>query len=97
MISDIHKFLIDNKKQIITTTGDYPPVEGEFVDVTTKLIEKGYEPAIYDFSIEDGDINFTDEVLNMDKVIVIISYDLEKINKLIISTVETKSGAKIRS
>ena len=38
-------------------------------------------PAIYDFSIEDGDINFTNEVLNMDKVIVIISYDLEKINK----------------
>ena len=75
------EFLIDNKKQIITTTGDYPTVEGEFVDVTTKLIKRGYEPAIYDFSIEDGDINFTDEVLNMDKVIVIISYDLEKINK----------------
>ena len=75
------EFLIDNKKQIITTTGDYPTVEGEFVDVTTKLIKKGYEPAIYDFSIEDGDINFTDEVLDMNKVIVIISYDLEKINK----------------
>ena len=38
------EFLIDNKKQIITTTGDYPSVEGEFIDVTTRLIKKGYEP-----------------------------------------------------
>ena len=75
------EFLIDNKKQIITTTGDYPTVEGEFIDVTTRLIKKGYEPAIYDFSIEDGEIDFTDEILNMNKVIIIISYDLEKINK----------------
>tara|TARA_B100000989_G_scaffold290313_1_gene263295 strand:- start:73 stop:864 length:792 start_codon:yes stop_codon:yes gene_type:complete len=75
------EFLIDEKKQIITTTGDFPSAEGEFIDVTTRLIKKGYEPAIYDFSIEDGEINFTNEVLDMDKVIVIISYDLEKINK----------------
>src|SRR5690625_5198407 len=46
------KFLIDGKEEIITTFGDYPQVDGEFVDVDTKMISEGYIPPIHDFMIE---------------------------------------------
>src|SRR5690606_3033046 len=47
------KFKVDGKEKIIVTHGDYPEVNnGEFLDVQTTLVQKGYEPPIHDFTIE---------------------------------------------
>ena len=66
----------EEKKYV--TNGEYPNVKGDFVEVQTKLIQKGYEPSIYDFSIEvDGD-NITEELLSEEKLLLYVSYNLEK-------------------
>jgi uncharacterized membrane protein YphA (DoxX/SURF4 family) len=45
---------------------------------TTKQISKGYEPPIHDFDlILDGE-DITEEVLSMDRVILVVCYDLRK-------------------
>src|SRR5690606_31339169 len=50
------KFKVGQGEKIVVTHGDYPQVDGEFVDVQTTLVQKGYEPPIHDFTIErDGE------------------------------------------
>ena len=46
------KFNVDGVEKIVVTNGDYPTVDGEFIDVETKEVQKGYEPPIHDFTIE---------------------------------------------
>ncbi len=76
------KFDVNGKEEVIKTMGDYPSVEGDFISVDTEVIDEGYQPPIYDFSIENsnGD-NLTEYFLHEDNVVVIISYSLEKIEK----------------
>ncbi|AWG26714.1 BT_3928 family protein [Flavobacterium kingsejongi] len=54
------------------------PEGAEFVDRKDKLITQGYVPPIHDFSIEKDGTDYTEEMLNTPKLILIISYDLEK-------------------
>ena len=71
------EFEVDGKNTIISTTGSYPEVDGTFTgNVETELVQKGYEPPIHDFSIEKNGVDITPEVLEEEKVILIISYDL---------------------
>ena len=72
------KFNIDGKEKVITTLGDYPEVEGEFIDVKTTEIQKGYEPPIHDFTIERNGEDHTETMLNEDRLIMVISYDMDK-------------------
>ena len=67
----------DETKKYITN-GEYPYTKGDFLAVETKLIQKGYEPSIYDFSIEVNGNNLTDEILSEEKLLIYISYNLEK-------------------
>ena len=53
-------------------------IRDSFLTVETKLIQKGYEPSIYDFSIEVNGNNLTDEILIEEKLLIYISYNLEK-------------------
>ena len=75
------KFNVNGKEQIFKTTGSYPSVKGTFISVDTKVIEEGYQPPIYDFSIEADDQDLTTHFLNEENVLVIVSYSLEKIEK----------------
>ena len=75
------KFNVNGEEKIITTNGSYPSVDGNFISVDTKVIEEGYHPPIYDFSIETEDENLTEHFLNEDNLIVVISYSLEKIER----------------
>ena len=75
------KFKVNGKEQIISTNGSYPSVEGEFLSVDTKVIKEGYEPPMYDFSIESEDEDLTDYFLSEENLIVVVSYSLEKIER----------------
>ncbi|WP_027138803.1 BT_3928 family protein [Gaetbulibacter saemankumensis] len=83
------KFNVNGTEQVVTTDGSYPEVDGDFVDVETKVIEEGYQPPIYDFSIESEDEDLTEAFLAEEKLIVIVSYSLEKI--------ETGGAQKLKS
>ncbi|NAS32496.1 DoxX family membrane protein [Flavobacteriaceae bacterium R38] len=75
------KFKIDGKEKVIKTTGDYPTVDGEYVDVKTKLIQEGYEPPVHDFTIEKNGEDFTEAMLAEEHLIAVIAYDLAKSDK----------------
>ncbi|MDO5106340.1 BT_3928 family protein [Capnocytophaga sp.] len=76
---DYHwKFMIDGKEQVIVTQGDYPKVEGEFIAVETKEVDKGYVPPIHDFFIEKDDESYFDQMMSKEKLLMVISYNLEK-------------------
>ncbi|NNE75864.1 MAG: DoxX family protein, partial [Pricia sp.] len=75
------KFQIDGEEKIIVTQGDYPQVDGEFVDVETTEVQKGYEPPIHDFTIERDGNDFADSLLQEPKLVTVIAYDLRKTNE----------------
>ncbi|TWO32601.1 DoxX family membrane protein [Seonamhaeicola sediminis] len=75
------KFNVNGEEQIIVTDGSYPTVEGDFVSVDTKVLDEGYTPPVVDFSIESDEEDLTEYYLNEEKVIVIVSYSLEKIER----------------
>tara|TARA_R110002050_G_scaffold4573_2_gene22128 strand:+ start:39769 stop:40866 length:1098 start_codon:yes stop_codon:yes gene_type:complete len=76
------KFKVDGEEKIFTTNGSYPSVEGDFISVDTKVIDEGYQPSIYDFSIENSEgEDLTLQVLSEDNLIVVVSYSLEHIEQ----------------
>jgi len=75
------KFNTNGEENIITTKGSYPTVEGDFISVDTKVIEEGYQPPVVDFSIEGNDGDLTNQYLSEEKLIMIVSYSLENIEK----------------
>lgn len=70
------KFDVNGEEKIITTNGDYPNVDGEFIDVDTKMIQEGYTPPIHDFTIERDGEDYTDKYLNDKNLIVVVAYSL---------------------
>lgn len=72
------KFIQNGEEKIVTTRGSYPQVEGDFVGVETELVQEGYAPPILDFSIEKDGENFTSEVLEEDRLLMIIAYSLNR-------------------
>ncbi|MFY8187931.1 MAG: BT_3928 family protein [Flavobacterium sp.] len=54
------------------------PADAEFVDRKDKLIKQGYVPPIHDFTLELNGEDYTEDILNMPKVLIFVSYDLSK-------------------
>lgn len=76
-MSFIYKVNGENKEFSMEELGNLP--EGaEFVDRKQKLIKEGFTPAIQNFTIEKDGENYTDIVLEEDKIILVVAYDLEK-------------------
>ena len=73
-------FNINGEKKVISTSGNFPDSEGTFVSVHTELIEEGYEPPILDFSMELGDIDYTDVLMKEKKLIIFVFYNISKTN-----------------
>jgi uncharacterized membrane protein YphA (DoxX/SURF4 family)/peroxiredoxin len=69
------KFNQNGEDKVITTNGDYPQVEGDFIEVNTREIQAGYEPPIHDFSIERNDTDFTAAMLEEENLVVVIAYN----------------------
>ncbi|MEM7381956.1 MAG: BT_3928 family protein [Bacteroidota bacterium] len=72
------KFNVNGEEKVIVTNGDYPTVDGELVDVETTEIQKGYEPPIHDFTIEQQGVDYASDLLEEDKLVMVIAYDLVK-------------------
>ena len=70
-------FNVDGQEKKIVTNGSYPTVQGDYVSVETKVIDEGFTPSILDFSIESADEDLTDFFLNEEKLLIIISYNLD--------------------
>ncbi|KAB1067135.1 DoxX family membrane protein [Tamlana haliotis] len=74
-------FNVNGEEKVIKTNGSYPSVDGDYVSVETKVIEEGYVPPIYDFSIETDGEDLTAQFLSEENLIVVVSYSLENIEK----------------
>ncbi|MBB3188455.1 BT_3928 family protein [Microbacter margulisiae] len=61
---------------------NYPDSTWTFVAQHTRLIKKGFTPAIHDFSIRDANMNdLTDSILNLNKYLfLLVSYDLDQMS-----------------
>ena len=78
-VVDYHwTFLVDGKEKTYTTSGNYPQVDGEFVKVDTEEITPGYEPPIHDFSLERNGRDYTESLMNEEKLVLIVAYDLDR-------------------
>jgi len=91
------KFIVDGTEKIISTSGEYPDINGEFISVETKLIEKGYEAPIHDFSMELNGEDMSGELLNEEKLLVFVLYNLSKSNFDTSSELITKSKQAIEN
>ncbi|HET8736185.1 MAG TPA: BT_3928 family protein [Pricia sp.] len=95
------KFKVDGEEKIIVTQGDYPSVDGEFIDVETTEVQEGYKPPIHDFTIEQNGKDFTDSLLQEPKLVMVIAYDLRKTNEDVYSELQKvtetamKNGYKV--
>ncbi|NRB61134.1 MAG: DoxX family membrane protein [Winogradskyella sp.] len=78
VIEYTYVFNVNGEEQEFVTNGSYPSVDGEFVDVTSKIIDEGYVPPIQDFSIESDEGDLTDEFLNTENLLVIAMYNINK-------------------
>lgn len=72
------KFLVAGQEKTFITNGSYPQVDGNFKEVQTRVISRGYTPPIVNFSIEKDDEDFTQTMLQEEKLVLIVSYDLDK-------------------
>ena len=72
------KFSVNGEEQIVVTNGEYPSVDGDFVGVETTEIQKGYEPPIHDFTIEQNGEDRSAQLLKENGLVMVIAYDLAK-------------------
>ena len=73
-------FNVNGQKEIFITNGSYPEINGEYIGVETKIIEEGFQPQILDFSIESDKENLTNFYLEKDRLLIVVSYDLNSAN-----------------
>jgi uncharacterized membrane protein YphA (DoxX/SURF4 family)/peroxiredoxin len=95
------KFNVNGNEEIYITNGDYPTVDGEFIEVETKELQAGYEPPVHDFTIEQEGEDFASSLLQEPKLVMVIAYDLRKSNLEVFKEVKSvtekalKAGYKV--
>jgi len=78
---DIWYYMVDGQIEEFATSDEPWKINGAvFKDRVTKLVSKGDEPKIHDFDLIDEftGLNFTDTILNMKRVLLVVCYDIEK-------------------
>ncbi|MGB6152058.1 MAG: BT_3928 family protein [Pricia sp.] len=90
------RFKVDGEDKIIVTQGDYPSVDGEFIDVETTEVQKGYEPPVHDFTIEQNGEDRAASLLQEPKLVMVIAYDLDKTNEDLYSEVRKVTDAALK-
>lgn len=72
------RFMVDGEEKVVTTAGEYPAVEGEFLGVETELLQEGYTPPIHDFTIEKNGENILPQVMQEDRLLMVVAYSLRR-------------------
>ncbi len=85
------KFIQDGEEVVITNKGEFPQIEGEYVGVETRLIREGDKPAITDFLIEKDGENVTMDILNREKLLMIVAYNLRNTEREGYETIQSLS------
>ena len=57
------------------------PAGATFVDRIDQVVSEGYKPPIHDFSMEKDGTDYKNELLNTAKLLIFITYDLQKSDK----------------
>ncbi len=91
------KFNVNGKEEIHISNGDYPTVDGEFIDVETEEIQAGYEPPVHDFTIEQAGEDFAASLLQEPKLVMVIAYDLRKSNLIEFKNIKTVADKAIKA
>ncbi|MDP5060294.1 MAG: DoxX family membrane protein [Maribacter sp.] len=91
------KFNVNGTEEIHISNGDYPTVEGEFIDVETEEIQAGYEPPVHDFTIEQEGEDFASSLLQEPKLVMVIAYDLRKSNLEEFKNIKTLADKAIKA
>ncbi|WP_460218366.1 BT_3928 family protein [Psychroserpens sp. MEBiC05023] len=74
----IWTYKLNGEEKTITDRGRGPAKYDEIVGVDTKVIVEADVPKIQDFSIESADEDLTEQFLEEDKLVMIVTYSLEK-------------------
>ncbi len=79
---DLWIYNIDGKDQMFTTEEKPWNIDGAtFVDRKTKIIEEGYEPPIHDFTMESNGEDIKEQLLQEEKLMLVVMYNMNKTNK----------------
>ena len=89
------RFDVNGKEETVVTNGEYPQVDGTFLDVETTEIQKGYEPPIHDFTIEQAGEDMAETLLEEDKLVMVIAYDLAKSHFDVYEKIKTVTDAAL--
>lgn len=73
-------FTNNGKEKIVVTNGSFPNEEGKYT-VETKMIQKGYEPPIHDYTMELEGKDYTSELLAEDNLVIVVAYSLSDSEK----------------
>lgn len=71
-------YTVDGKEEIITTDGLPPEGRPNYDKVETRIIQEAALPKIHDFSIEKDGEDYTQEILDKEKVAFVMIYDMTK-------------------
>ncbi len=85
------KFKVNGEEVVVVTNGEYPSVDGEFVGVETKEVQKGYEPPIHDFTLEQEGEDKAKQLLKEPALVMVVAYDLGKTDLEAFKTVKTST------
>ena len=82
VFEDTWIYNVDGEDKVFTTEDKPWAIEGStFVDRKTKTIEKGYEPPIHDFTMERNGEDITELLMQKERLMLIVAYDLNKTNE----------------
>ncbi len=82
-------FNVNGEEKIIITQGEYPTVDGEFIGVETEEVQKGYEAPIHDFTLELKGEDQTEELMDEEKLLMVVAYDLAKTKTAVYGDIKT--------
>jgi uncharacterized membrane protein YphA (DoxX/SURF4 family) len=75
------KFDVNGEEKVVVTDGSYPTVDGTYLSVETRVIKEGFQPSILDFSIESESEDLTSYFLEKQKLIIIVTYNIDTAEK----------------
>lgn len=79
VFEDTWIYNVDGEDRTFTTEEKPWNIDGAtFVDRKTKTIEEGYVPPIHDFTMESNGEDLTEKLMQKERLMLIVAYDLQK-------------------